>query len=204
MDQRIVGVVMVVGALTACSAAPAASERRSTPAPVGVAVEVTSTLPVPESFPPGATVVPLEDMSVLTPEMVPELVTPLPTPVRVVGTIEYVYERTDDAIEAPSEVRAGEPFTVTVYTHRAGCDSPGDPVADTETTIAGNEATITAYDYQTEGVACAAWGGRFPHTATLQFMQPGESVIRLTGMRVGPEDSVPGTPTTLERRIHVR
>lgn len=218
MCQRIVRVVVLVGVLTACSPAPVAPVGHGAPVPLAGAPDTTSTVPVaaspaatdlpdPGVVAPAATStlpVPPEAMSDTTPEVIPELIAAIPPPVRVVGTIDYVYESTNDVIQAPDEVRVGEPFTVTVHTHRAGCDSAGDPIADTEVALTDNVATIRAYDYRTEGVPCAAWGARFPHTVTIQFMQPGDGVIRVEGMRVGPDDFVPGTPTTLERRVRVR
>lgn len=131
--------------------------------------------------------------------------TPPPT-LRVLGTIDYFRESTREAVDAPDEVRAGEAFTVTVHTHRAGCDSAGDPVADTEVAFEGMVATIRVYDQRTEtaGVLCDSYGARFPHTATIEFTTPGEGVLRVEGMRVGPETGgVPGVPTTVEHRIRV-
>ena len=210
MYVRIIGVVGLVGALTACSAAPAAPDGSGAPVPVAGALEVTSPVPTALSAPLPMTDPPaqLEETRAAArtlPASPPLTVTdtvvcgqdgvwcsaptaPGPAPGRMVGAN---YFDTNEVIQAPSEVRVGEPFTVTVLTEVHGCLHPGDPVADTEVVMAGNVATIFAYDYWqppddpaernpvsgTEGL-CPAERSYTPHTATTQFMEPGEGIVR--------------------------
>lgn len=124
---------------------------------------------------------------------------------RVLGIVDYG-EGTSDVVQPPDEVRAGEPFEVTVLTYGGGCMRAGDSVTDTAVVSVGNVATITPYDYEVaaDDVPCAAYLTRYTHIATLQFVQPGEGVLRIEGLREAADTDFVGIPTTIERRIHVR
>lgn len=136
MDVRIVGVIGLVGALTACSAVPAAPDGSGAPVPVVGAFQVTST--VPGAPVPVETVPPLEAPIILTPDYDPTRIAALPPSERVVGVLD-VSGLAGEPIQAPAEVRVGEPFTVTVVTSIPGCGTwGGDPITDTEVVMASN------------------------------------------------------------------
>ena len=85
-------------------------------------------------------------------------------------------------VTVPATAARGEPFTVMVVTHVAGCASPGP----TRVRIRGTTAEVRPYD-SVSGTSCA-YVAEYEHTATLRFDQPGPATVRIIGTGYpGPE-----------------
>ncbi|HYW08566.1 MAG TPA: hypothetical protein VE913_16520 [Longimicrobium sp.] len=100
------------------------------------------------------------------------------------------------AIEAPTTVRAGEDFTVTI---RTGWPNGCAREDGTEVEVRGASATITPYDRMTEGSICTMEVQAFVHTATLRFAQPGTARLLIRGRATRT-----GGARTIERSVTVR
>lgn len=120
---------------------------------------------------------------------------------RVLGNLDF--HGTQEPVKAPTSVRAGEEFQVTITTFGGGCERKGDEgVLLTET-----GATVMVYDFTQAtrpGVPCTDILKQLTHTVTLRFTQPGQAVIQIWGRRVGPDTPPSGVPIVLERRITVQ
>lgn len=119
---------------------------------------------------------------------------------QIVGIIDYYDDRTSGVVAAPTTVRAGETFEVTITTFGGGCERAGG--ADVR--VEGLVATISVYDFTVAGpaVSCTAELKRLPRTVSLSFAEAGAAVIRIEGQRVASD--TPGAPTTLEQPITVQ
>jgi hypothetical protein len=96
-------------------------------------------------------------------------------------------------VTVPATAQRGEPFEVTVVTHAAGCASPGS----TRVRTRGTTAEVRPYD-SVSGTSCP-YIGRYDHTATLRFDQPGPATVRIIGM------GYPGPETvTIERTVTIQ
>lgn len=117
-------------------------------------------------------------------------------------------ERTDLAdvgqavIEAPTTVRAGEPFDVVVWTvGNSACWEAVD--MDEETTATEARLVPIDRDRMTEGLACAAVVVELRHETQLVFEQVGTATIRLEGRKVVGEDFDDGDTIELEHTVTV-
>lgn len=120
---------------------------------------------------------------------------------RVLGTLADPAEATP--VLAPSSVRAGERFTVTITTTGSGCDRLGD----SGVIVGERDATIMAYDFTSAnkpGVACTMIFKTLKREIPLTFTQQGEGVIRVWGRRPKQDGAPGGEPFVVERRVEVR
>jgi hypothetical protein len=121
---------------------------------------------------------------------------------RVPGMLEFQAEDAADVVTMPETVQAGEAFDITITTFGGGCDSAGE----TAVLLTPNTAAVMVYDITTAtrpDVICPAVLRRLPHTATLQFDEPGEALIQIWGRRMSADTSPAGAPVVLERRVTV-
>lgn len=121
---------------------------------------------------------------------------------RVPGIIDYSNDRSQDVLKAPTVVRLGEEFQVTINTFGGGCERAGD----TSVLVSDTGATIMVYDFTTAirpGIACTMVLKRMPHVVPMRITQPGEAVIRIWGRRIGSDTPPVGVPTVIEHRIQV-
>jgi len=103
---------------------------------------------------------------------------------------------------APSSVRVGERFMVTITTTGSGCDRLGD----SGILMGERDATIMVYDFTSAnrpGVACTMIFKMLKREIPLTFTQPGEAVIRVWGRRSRPDGAPGGEPYIVERRVEV-
>jgi len=122
---------------------------------------------------------------------------------RVPGILDFRGEGTQNMLDAPNTVRAGETFTVTITTVGSGCEREGDSAV----LLAESSAAVMVYDFTTAtrpGVPCTAILKYLPHEVALRFATPGEALIRVWGRKVGQGTPPAGEPTVIERRVSVR
>jgi hypothetical protein len=93
----------------------------------------------------------------------------------VVGTID-AGGTLDQVIEAPSTVRAGQSFSITVSTFGNSCVS----AAGADVVVQGLVATITPYDVISGGT-CLDYLKAYPRTLELRFGQAGRATILVNG-----------------------
>jgi hypothetical protein len=104
-------------------------------------------------------------------------------------------------LEAPAQVTAGVPFTVTATTVRPnGCWFPGEHSKESQ----GNVATITVHDYRADSDVCTMIIGWTSREIELRFDEPGEALIRLVGKRIAGEDFGGGEETVIEHPVVVQ
>jgi hypothetical protein len=121
----------------------------------------------------------------------------------ILGIIDYGEERSKDVVTAPSSVRVGEDFKITITTFGGGCEREGT----TSTIRTATGASVMVYDITAAtrpGVICAAVIKRMPHSLTLRFERPGQALIRVWGRRVGPDTPPLGVPVTLEHPVTIK
>ncbi len=124
-----------------------------------------------------------------------------PTEVRVIGVID-LNSQSENVIETPKKIKAGENFEVKILTAGGGCEREGD----TSVILDETSASVFVYDFTSAtkpGVACTMIFKRLSHTATLNFKKPGEVIIRLWGRRIGSDTPPGGEPMILEKKIMV-
>ena len=118
------------------------------------------------------------------------------------GIIDFHSDGTAGVLTAPETVKAGEEFKVTISTFGSGCEREGD----TSVVVTSTGASVMVYDFTaatSPEVVCTQELKRLNHTATLQFTEPGEMLIRVWGRRVGPDTPPVGVPTLIEHPVTV-
>lgn len=84
-------------------------------------------------------------------------------------------------ITAPTAVRPGQSFTMTVVTWGGGCTTMGD----TEVTVDRDTVDVRPYDLVEKGanISCPDILKTFSHQVTLRLDQPGMNTVRIHGRR---------------------
>jgi len=95
---------------------------------------------------------------------------------RILGTIEH--SRNPIRVDMPTDVAAGEEFSVIVSTYRGGCIAKGE----VEVEVASQRATIIPYDYERRGT-CTLSGVTDYREVVLQFDRAGIARVVIRGQR---------------------
>jgi hypothetical protein len=120
---------------------------------------------------------------------------------RVIGVID-LNTQSENVIETPKKIKAGEDFEVKILTAGGGCEREGETSVIMEETT----ASIFVYDFTTAtqpGVVCTQQFKRMPHTAILNFKNKGEITIRLWGRRIASDTPPGGEPMILEKKVTI-
>jgi hypothetical protein len=118
-----------------------------------------------------------------------------PTTERVIGLIPTDRFPELTVLHAPPEVRANQPFTITVTTYRS---SSCTVIDGAEVQVTGVVASITPYDRQPGGdVGCTADLAHHPRDVQVTLSSAGRATIRVIGQNFD------GERTTNERVITV-
>lgn len=110
----------------------------------------------------------------------------------------------DTGIDAPDTVAVGELFEARVLTWEPNHCWEKDR---TEVENGALEAHLWPYNHNPPsdpGVQCPGGLNEIFHTAELRFTEPGEAVLRVTGLRVVDGEIEEATEVTREKTIHVR
>lgn len=96
---------------------------------------------------------------------------------RVVGIIAGL-QIDAPAVEVPTDVEAGEAFSIAIQTTwHDGCARKDS----TEVRIDGSTVTVTPYEVVTEGGICTQAVQQFTHSATLMFSATGAAEVIIRG-----------------------
>ena len=128
---------------------------------------------------------------------------PTPDEALVPGIIDSINDTMKDVLSAPSTVRVGEDFKVTITTFGGGCEREGD----TTVIMSAIGANVIVYDITAATnpkVVCTAVIKRLPHTVTLRFEKPGQALIRVWGRKIGGGTDPFGAPAVLEHRVTIK
>lgn len=116
---------------------------------------------------------------------------------RQLGLIQFYHDPL--LVQIPETVAVASPFEVTVRTYGGGCIDQGD----TEVSVAGDAATIRAYDifvtYLPPNHACTDDLRFYTHRALIRFEQSGSATVTVQG-RIRPGDST----IAVQRTVRVR
>ena len=122
---------------------------------------------------------------------------------RVLGVFPDSGHHGVEAVTAPSVVKAGAPFVVTVTTTGSGCERVGD----VGVLLGDRHATLMVYDFTSAnrpGVPCTGMMNVMKHDVPITLSQAGGAVISVWGRRQRPSSPPYGEPDVIERRVTVR